>query len=256
MEVDLVEKAHYLRNQVLEMCIKAGTGHMTSCFSCVEILVALFYGGIMQEGDRFLLSKGQASPLLYAILADKGFFPEEELWKFNQADGIFGVHLQHDVPGALITAGSLGYGLGIGAGMALADREHNVFVLLGDGECYEGSIWEAAMFASHHKLDNLIAIIDRNQLCATGFTEEIVRLEDLVNKWVAFGWAAREIDGHSLSELLEAIPQISRPAAVVADTVKGKGIPFLENKPLWHGVAPTSKRDIEKARRELNDTTN
>ena len=253
MTVDLVEKAHYLRNQVLEMCIKAGTGHVTSCFSCVEILVALFYGGIMKEGDRFLLSKGHASPLLYAILADKGFFPEEELWKFNQADGIFGVHLQHDVPGALITAGSLGYGLGIGVGMALADRGHDVFVLLGDGECYEGSIWEAAMFASHYKLTNLIAIVDRNHLCATGFTSEVVNLDDLVHKWDAFGWEASGVDGHSFDLLLWLLRQPGGPFAIVANTVKGKGILFLENKPLWHGIAPTRKQDIERARRELND---
>lgn len=250
--IDLAKKAHYLRNQVLEMCIKAGTGHVTSCFSCIEILVALFYGNVMKEGDRFLLSKGHASPLLYAVLADKGFFPEKELWKFGQANGIFGVHLQHDVPGVLTTSGSLGYGLGIGAGMALANKEHRVFVLLGDGECYEGSIWEAVMFTGQQKLGNLIAIVDHNKLMVTAPTN----LEPLGAKWLSFGWCSAEVNGHDIGALQQALtePPISLPLVIIANTVKGKGIPFMENNIMWHGKAPKGE-DTERARRELNENT-
>ena len=191
---ELQKKAGSIRKTILEMCIRAGTGHITSSFSCAELLVTLYHGSILRydcsnpqwsERDRFILSKGQSSPLLYAILADRGFFPVQKLHTFCQADGMFGVHLQHDVPGAEITAGSLGHGLGIGAGMALAakidGKKYLTFVLLGDGECHEGSVWESALFTAHHELNNLIAIVDRNYFCVTGNTEDIVRL-DPINK--------------------------------------------------------------------------
>lgn len=264
----LKKKARDIRKLVLEMCVRAGTGHVSSCFCCAEILVSLYYGGILmfkpdepkwEVRDRFVLSKGHASPILYAILADLGFFPKEELNKFCRADGIFGVHLQNDVPGVEITSGSLGQGLGIAAGMAKAakmdKKQCRIFTLLGDGECYEGSIWEAAMFASHHSLNNLVAIIDRNQMCVTGFTEQIVRLAPLDEKFRAFGWEARTIDGHSFEELLSALNRFSlgetdQPLAIIANTVKGKGVSFMENEPRWHGLAPCGK-EAEKAKAEL-----
>ncbi|HEC70164.1 MAG TPA: transketolase [Candidatus Omnitrophica bacterium] len=265
----LSKKAHYLRELVLDMCIKAKTGHLTSSFSCVEILVALYYGGILKykvsqskwaRRDRFILSKGHASPLLYTVLSDLGFFPKEELFKFAQREGKFGVHLQNDVPGVEITSGSLGQGLGVGAGLALAFKKdkkpYKVFVLLGDGECYEGSIWEAVMFSSHHNLNNLIAIVDRNFLCVTDFTEKIVKFEPLEKKWEGFGWEVKRVDGHSFKELLSVLERrrldkLKRPLVVIADTVKGKGISFIENKPLWHGIAPTKEKEIKRAREEL-----
>lgn len=265
---ELEKKANYMRNQVLDMCIKAGTGHVTSSFSCTEILVALYYGGILrydvsnpkwEDRDRFILSKGHASPLLYAILADLGFFHESEIWKFCQADGIFGVHLQHDVPGVEITAGSLGCGLGIAAGIALAakmNRElHFTFVLLGDGECYEGSVWESAMFAGHYELNNLIAIVDRNWLCATDFTEDIVRLAPLDEKWKSFGWRVVTINGHSVEDILPPLDrfrskQLNAPLVIIANTVKGKGVSFMENELFWHSVAPKGER-AEIAKIEL-----
>jgi len=267
----LREKAHYLRELVLDMCIKAKTGHLTSSFSCVEILVALYYGGILkykvsqpkwERRDRFILSKGHASPLLYAVLSDLGFFPKEELFKFAQTEGKFGVHLQNDVPGVEITAGSLGQGLGVGAGLALAFKKgrkpYKVFVLLGDGECYEGSIWEAVMFSSHYNLSNLIAIVDRNFLCVTDFTEKIVKFEPLERKWKGFGWEVERIDGHSFKDLFlvldrKRLNRLNKPLVVIADTVKGKGISFIENKPLWHGIAPTKEEDIERAWKELRE---
>lgn len=265
---ELEKKANYIRNQILDMCVRAGTGHVTSSFSCTEILVALYYGGILRydvsnpkwDGrDRFILSKGHASPILYAILADIGFFNESELNKFCQANGIFGVHLQNDVPGIEITAGSLGHGLGIAAGIALAAKMNKepyfAFTLLGDGECYEGSIWESAMFAGHHELNNLIAIIDRNQLAAIDFTEKAVRLDPMDKKWEAFGWNVANINGHSFEEIFSAIDgfrsaQLNKPLVIIANTIKGKGVSFMENQPLWHAVAPKGK-EAEMAKIEL-----
>jgi transketolase len=250
------------------MCIRAGTGHLTSSLSCVDILVALFHGKILRfrpeapdwpGRDRFILSKGQASPALYAVLADLGYFDERQLDRFAQPGGRFGVHLQHDVPGAEITSGALGHGFGIAAGLALAARmdrrRTRVFALLGDGECHEGSIWESAMFAAHRKLGNLVAIVDRNGLCVTGHTEAVVSIEPIEEKWRAFGWDATRVDGHSHAALDAALrgagrSPSGRPTVVIADTVKGKGIPSISDRPLWHGIAPSGEM-AELCRREL-----
>jgi len=260
----LNKKSYELRKTVLEMCIKAGTGHVTSSLSCIDILVALHYGGVMKfdpkdpkwaERDRFILSKGQASPALYAVLADLGYFDRKMLFKFAQKDGIFGVHLQHDVPGVEITSGSLGLGLGVAAGIALAakmDRDlYFTFALLGDGECYEGSIWETAMFASHNRLNNLVAIVDRNYICATDFTENLIELEPMEDKWLAFGWDVMRIDGHNIRDILDALSNIrsrksTSPLVIIADAVKGEGIECIANNPRWHGIAPKGK-DAEEA---------
>lgn len=255
----LKKKSYAIRKSVLEMCVSAGTGHVTSSLSCIDILVALHYGGIMRldpanpewsERDRFILSKGQASPALYAILADMGFFPADELTRFAQKNGSFGVHLQHDVPGVEITSGSLGQGFGLAAGLALGARMnrelHLVFTMLGDGECYEGSIWETAMFAGHNRLNNLVAILDRNYLCVTDFTENLVALEPFEDKWLAFGWEVLRIDGHDFHALLDALTGLrsrrsSKPLIIIADTTKGEGIESIANIPLWHGAAPTGE---------------
>ncbi|MFA6091895.1 MAG: transketolase [Elusimicrobiota bacterium] len=256
----LEKKAQHIRELLLKMCCRAGTGHVTSAFSCTEIMVALYYGGLLRFDpknpewagrDRFILSKGQASVLLYPILADLGFYPVKELDKFNSADGMFGVHLQHDVPGVEITSGSLGHGIGLATGLALAfkmDREWPmVYALLGDAECYEGSVWEAAMFASHHRLSNLVAIIDRNHMGATNFTEHMVELEPLADKWRAFGWDVVSVNGHSFEQLLGALDglrsrKVAKPRLVIADTVKGKGIPFMCYDPLWHACVPKGEK--------------
>jgi len=258
----LEEKARGIREVVLEMCCNAGTGHVTSAFSSVEVMVALYYGGVLrydpknptwEDRDRFIMSKGQASVLFYPILADVGYFPKEYIEGFCRADGRFGVHLQHDVPGAEITSGSLGHGFGIATGMALAAKQdrklHLVYALLGDGECYEGSIWEAAMFASYNRLNNLVAIIDRNHLCVTNFTENMLELEPFEEKWRSFGWNAVSINGHSFEEILEALDGVrsrksSKPLAVIADTVKGEGVSFLCYEPLWHGIPPGGKDSV------------
>jgi len=255
----LKKKSYAIRKTLLEMCVAAATGHVTSSLSCIDILVALHHGGIMRldpanpewpERDRFILSKGQASPALYAILADMGFFPKEELTRFAQRGGAFGVHLQQNVPGVEITSGSLGQGFGLAAGLALGARMnrelHLVFTMLGDGECYEGSIWETAMFAGHNRLNNLVAILDRNYLCVTDFTENLVELEPFEDKWLAFGWDVLRIDGHDFHSLLDALSGLrsrrsSKPLIIIADTTKGEGIESISNIPLWHGAAPTGE---------------
>jgi len=274
----LREKAYNLRKSTLDMCVKAGTGHVTSSFSCAEIFSVLFYGDVLRydpknprwgERDRFILSKGQASPILYAALADVGYYPKEWLDTFCQKNGKFGVHLQNDVPGVEISSGSLGHGLGIAAGIALAGkmdkRDYFTFVLLGDGECYEGSVWESAMFASHNHLNNLIAIVDRNWQCATDFTEDCLRLSPLDKKWGAFGWDVKNVYGHSIKQLLNALDgfrsrKSGNPYVIIADTIKGKGSPLIESQVMWHARAPNEKeadiirRDIEEyCRREDDD---
>jgi transketolase len=257
---ELEKKAFQLREEMLEMCIRAGDGHVTSCLSCADILTVLFYGGYLrhnpkqphwEQRDRFILSKAQASPLLYVILADRGFFPKKEREKFAQKDGRFGIHLQHTVPGAEITAGSLGHGFGLAAGIALGAKLNRelflTYTLLGDGELYEGSVWETVMFAAHNNLNNLIAIVDRNYQCTMDFTENIIELEPLEDKWRAFGWEVKRVDGHNFEELDKAFMYLrSRrskgPTVIIADTVKGRGIDYISNIPLWHGSAPIKKR--------------
>lgn len=264
----LKKKSFQIRKDVLEICIKAKTGHLTSSLSCIDILVALYYGKILrfkpkspkwESRDRFILSKGQASPALYSILGDLGFFKKKELNRFAQKGGKFGVHLQNDVAGVEITAGSLGQGFGVAAGLALGAKmnrkRHLVFTLLGDGECYEGSIWETAMFASHNSLDNLIAVIDRNYLCVTDFTEKLIKLEPMEEKWRSFGWEVKRIDGHDLGRILEVLNfartrSSKKPFLIIADTVKGKGIDCISNLPLWHGMAPKGD-EIPRCRQEL-----
>lgn len=264
----LIKKSQKIRKMMLEMCIRAETGHVTSSLSCIDILVTLYHGKILkfnpknpnwENRDRFILSKGQASPALYTVLADVGFFDTKHLDNFAQKNGIFGVHLQHDVPGVEITSGSLGHGLGIASGIALAAKKNRklflTFCLLGDGECYEGSIWETALFASHHQLNNLIAIVDRNYLCTTDFTENLIQLEPVEDKWKAFGWNVLRVDGHDFESLLKALHFVrsrrsASPLVIIADTFKGKGIDFITNIPLWHAVAPKGE-EAKIAMKEL-----
>lgn len=256
--MDLVAKAKELRHTVLDMAERAKTGHVTSSFSCVEILTALYYN-VLREGDRFILSKGQASPILYAILADIGYFPKERLENWCQKDGFAGVHLQHDVPGAEITAGSLGHGFGIAAGMALSFKKdmlnNMVFTLLGDGECYEGSIWETAMFAGHNRLNNLVAIVDRNWCSATNMTEDALSLEPLKDKWEACNFEVLEVNGHSFEDLLLVFDRVrhrksTQPTCIIAHTVKGQGIQFIEDDWRWHS-RPLLEDDYKRGKEML-----
>jgi len=267
---DLYRKTNEIRQNTLDMCIRARTGHVTSSFSCAELLTALYQGGIMrydpqnpkwEDRDRFILSKGQASPILYNVLADLGFFPKDWLDGFATGEGHFGVHLQGDIPGVEYTMGSLGHGLGIGSGVALAAKmglkDYHTFVLMGDAECYEGSVWEAAMFAAHHRLNNLTAIVDRNGYGVMGATEEIVKLNPFDEKFKSFGWDVRKINGHSIEEICSALEDVrtrktEKPLAIVADTVKGKGIEFIESVARWHGLAPLGEEGV-KAKGQLGE---
>ena len=243
----LEAKTKELKQQVLEMCIKAGTGHVSSCFSCAEIMVVLYYS-VMEPRDKFILSKGHASPLLYAILADKGYFPKEELETFCMPGSRLGVHLNNDVPGVECISGSLGYGLGIGAGMAYADRTRHIYVLLGDAECQEGSVWEAAMFAGKHALSNLTAIIDCNGYGATPSNRPVTNWD-----WNAFGWGTIDCkSGHDFEYLSAFLGGVKEggPWLMKAKTVKGNGLSCFVDAPLMHGCAPTGAQ-IDICRKEL-----
>lgn len=264
----LEKKAKEIRRMMFRMCVDAGKGHVTSCLSCIEILVAMYYEAANYDSknpdwgdrDRIIISKGQCSPALYCILADLGFFNKEELKGFTKLNGKLGVHLQRGVPSISMTIGSLGQGFGIAAGIALAAKMnrklYTVYTLLGDGECYEGSIWETAMFASHNNLNNLVTIIDRNYQCVTDFTENLIELAPLEDKWKSFGFNVIKINGHSFDELLESLGFLKnkphrKPTVIIADTVKGKGVDLLCHDPLWHGRTPIDKELVNDCFKEL-----
>jgi len=268
----LQDKAADLRRTILKTALKAGKGHVPPAFSWVEIAVALFHGGggllrlhpsdpHWADRDRFLLSKGHGCLTLYAVLADLGYFSADELENFAGDGSLLAGHPDREVPGVEVISGSLGHGLGTGAGLALSakldGKDRNTVVLLGDGECHEGSVWEAAMFAAHHGLGKLTAIIDRNRLSATGYTEDIQRLEPLADKWRAFGWSVESVDGHDLTKLREVFgntlgkpDNAGQPTVVIADTIKGKGVGFMENSPDWHHRMPKGD-EIAEAERAL-----
>jgi transketolase len=262
----LRELARRIRIHALRMTAAAGSSHVGSCLSCADIL-AVLYGGVLKVRsdkphwagrDRFIMSKGHAAAALYAALAECGFLPVEELAGFYQNGGRLSGHVSHHVPGVEVSTGSLGHGLAIGAGMAYAakleDAKHRVLVLLSDGECDEGSVWEAALFASHYGLDRLIAIIDYNKIQSLGPVADTLALEPFRQKWEAFGWAVREVDGHDYRQLVGALSSlpaaVGKPTCVIAHTIKGKGVSFMENSVLWHYRAPRGE-EYEAALAEL-----
>lgn len=246
-----------IRRAVLEMTHHAGSSHVGSALSAADLIGAL-YSGILRidparaasaERDRFILSKGHACAALYAALAGRGFFPKSWLRDFCQDGAPLAGHATHQgVPGVEASTGSLGHGLSIGCGLALAAKRdataYRVFVLLSDGECDEGSTWEAALFAAHHALDNLVAIVDYNKIQSLGAVDDVLKLEPFAEKWKAFGWPVAEINGHNLFEIGEALESLPRepgkPTCVLAHTVKGKGVSFMENSLLWHYRAPNA----------------
>jgi len=249
----LAAKAKWLRQTLLEMLIAANQGHPGSVMSEAEILVALYYAGYIRyrpgkpadpSRDRFIVSKGHATMGLYPILAEIGFFPKDELLKMGKPGmGVLRIYGNNRIPGVDATAGSLGHGIGMGAGLALAarmdGRDQRCGVLVSEGELYEGSVWEAALFAAHHRLDNLVAVVDRNRRIVLGDTEELLALDPVAAKFESFGWRALEVDGHSFPELLGAFDTAfgrpeGRPTVIVANTVKGRGISFMENRAEWH----------------------
>lgn len=263
----LKDKSTQLRIKVLEAVKAAGKGHIGGVFSMIDILTVLFYGGILKhdpekpkwkDRDFFLLSKGHAGIGLYCLLSDRGYFPEKHLYELNKG-GLLGEHPDINIPGIEIVGGSLGHSLGIACGIAKANRmdknKRKVYVMMGDGECYEGSVWEAALFAGHHKLSNLILFIDRNGLIATAGTEDVNSLESVSSKWESFGFEVFEIDAHNFETIFNTLKilenkDFDKPTVIVANSIKGKGVSFMENQVSWHhgGIKGDN---YEKARAEL-----
>lgn len=255
-----------IRHELVALSHRAQSAHLGGALSCVDLLVSLYWNYLHIDPsrpddparDRFVFSKGHAVSALYAVLSRRGFFPRAEMLTYNEPHSRLPEQPAPGcVPGIEWATGSLGHGLGVGLGMALAGRiqklDYNVVVLLGDGECEEGSIWEAAMLAPRLKLGHLTAIVDFNKWQATGRTDEIMAMESLRAKWEAFGWSCREIDGHDLAAIHEALhtPRpAGRPLAIVAHTLKGKGVSFIEDDNNWHYRSPTAE-EVERARFEL-----
>jgi transketolase len=255
-----------VRRDIVEMIHEAGSGHPGGSLSCVEILVSLYFDAMRIRSadpfwelrDRFILSKGHAAPALYAVLAERGFFPRADLLRFSANGSRLQKHIDmRQVPGTELSTGSLGQGLSVAVGMCLADRidsrDRRVFVLLGDGECQEGQVWEAAMAAGHFGTGRLTAFLDYNKCQVDGYVKDICDVAPIEEKWRGFRWDVTRIDGHDPAAILAALeaPAGSRPRMIVADTVKGKGISFMENKVEWH-ASPLNGDQYRQAVLELN----
>lgn len=259
-----------LRKDVLKMVYTAGSGHIGGSFSATEIVTTLFFHEMninpkeakLADRDRFILSKGHCCPILYSALCRRGYFEEDKLWTLRQLHSPLQGHPDmRKLPALDMSSGSLGNGLSLGLGMALATqalhKDYRVFVLMGDGEQQEGAIWEAAMAASHLKVKNLIGIVDYNKLQLTDAVVDVIDVAPLADKWRAFGWNVLEIDGNNLTQVLDAFEQIrlcnnSKPSVIIADTTKGKGVSFMENQVLWHSKAP-SLEEYERACLEMKN---
>ncbi len=249
-----------IRKKILDIAVNVGAAHIAPSYSCIEILVALYLGGGLNvkahdpqwEGrDRFILSKGHAALALYTVLATKEFIPMADLESFTKDGSRLGAHPENSLPGVETFTGSLGHGLSIGAGIALgAKLDHQKYlsvILIGDGECHEGSIWEAAMFASAHKLNNLIVFVDYNRLSATDVLKNYLNIDPFKKKWEAFGWETILINGHCIKSLLSVFTKMrlrfsTKPLVVIASTIKGKGVSFMENNPIWHYRVPSEEK--------------
>lgn len=265
------ELARHIRRAVLRMTHQAKTSHIGSSYSMADLL-AVLYGGILRvkprepdwpDRDRFILSKGHGAAGVYAALAARGFFPASWLDRYGEDGTPLAGHIVHaGVPGVEVSTGSLGHGLPLGCGMALAGqrdgRPYRVFVLLSDGECDEGSVWEAALFAPQHHLDNLVVLIDYNKIQSFGRVAEVLDLEPLADKWRAFRWSVREIDGHdydAIHDALSSVPfETAKPSVVIAHTVKGQGVSFMRDQLLWHYKSPDADQ-MARALAELGSDT-
>ncbi|MEM3852603.1 MAG: transketolase [Methanomassiliicoccales archaeon] len=264
---DLERIAREVRKDIIRETQAAGSGHPGGSLSSADILTALYFRLLKHdpknprwaERDIFVLSKGHAAPALYAVLAHAGYFPRDELLNIRKLGSRLQGHAHTDVPGVEVCTGSLGQGLSIANGFALSNklwgRKSRVVVLLSDGENDEGQTWEAAIFAAHRKLDNITAFVDRNRIQNDGFTKDILNTEPLEDKWKAFGWNVSVINGHNMQEIIDAYNTSlnfkGKPSVIIADTIKGKGVSFMENNVAFHGKAP-SKEEAEKALKELD----
>ena len=268
---DLKGKANDIRIDIVNMVAEAGSGHPGGSLSSAEILCALYFGGVLEhdpanpakpDRDRFVLSKGHAAPVLYAALAEAGYFPKDELCTLRKLHSRLQGHPDcRKLPGVETSTGSLGQGLsisaGIACGLALEDNDATVFTLMGDGECQEGQVWEAAMFAAHRHLDNLVAVVDHNHLQIDGAVEDVCSPASLSAKFEAFGWQVFLCDGNDMESVLSTLESAKaarggKPKAVIAETVKGKGVSFMEGQAGWHGKAPNAEQ-TEQAIEELTD---
>lgn len=271
-DTELADLASTIRFRIIRTSYLSGTPHLGSCLSCVDLLVYLYWNELRinplepkaEDRDRFILSKGHAAPALFQVLAERGFFPVSDLENYGADGGIFGEHppTPDHLDGIEAATGSLGHGMPMGLGMALASRinqQHfNVFAILGDGECNEGTIWEAAMMASAQKIENLKIAVDYNKWQATGRSNEILDLSPLSEKWRAFGWEVREIDGHDFSQIRNAYsePVLSgKPLAIIANTIKGKGVSFMQDDNNWHYRIP-NQTELMLAAQELSIPAN
>lgn len=262
----LAKKAIEIRKEIVSMVYRANSGHVGGSLGATDLLVALYYhlmqhdpkNPLWQERDRFILSKGHCTPVIYAILADCGYFPKSDLLNFRRPGSHLQGHpYQPKTPGIEASTGTLGLGISTGLGMALAAKtkgqKQHYYILCGDGEIQEGQVWEAAMFAHKYKLDNVIGFVDRNYLQTDGNSEDIMPLEPLVPKWESFGWEVFVIDGHNYAEIINTVIQaktINKPVMIIAKTIKGKGVSFMENKVEWHGTPP-GKDEYLQAMSEL-----
>ena len=264
----LATLAAMLRARIIETSSKTGTPPLGSCLSCVDILTALYFSVLRVDTsnprapgrDRCILSKGHGAMGLFHVLAERGFYPLSDLDRYGEDGGVFAEHppTPDQLAGIEAATGSLGHGLPLGLGMAMAGRiqgqNYNVYTVLGDGECNEGSVWEAAMLAAGQKVDNVCVIIDFNKWQATGRSRDIMALDPLADKWRAFGWNAIEVDGHNFEELLAALSKFpnanGHPTAIIAHTVKGKGASFMEDDNNWHYRIPTAE-EVVKSKIEL-----
>ena len=264
----LKKKALEIRREIVTMVHRANSGHVGGSLGATEIVVALYYHTMKhrpadpawEERDRFILSKGHCTPVIYAALADCGYFPREDLKTFRRPGSHLQGHpAQHKTPGIDASTGTLGLGISTAVGMALGAKlkkqNHFYYVLCGDGEIQEGQVWEAAMFANKYKLDNIVGFVDRNYLQTDGNSEKVMPLDPLRPKWESFGWRVYDIDGNDFSQIIETIEQSKtekgKPVMIIARTIKGKGVSFMENEASWHGTPP-GKEDYEKAVKELS----
>ena len=267
MKSEWKKTANFMRKNIVKMVAEAKSGHPGGSLSAADIMTVLYFGTMQvdpdnpqwPDRDRLVLCKGHAAPVLYAALSQKGFFPEAELMSLRKVNSRLQGHPDmRKTPGVDASTGSLGQGLSIACGMAMAGKldkkDYRVFAILGDGELAEGQVWEAAMSASHYKLDNLTAILDYNGLQIDGCVKDIMCSVPVREKWEAFGWVVKEIDGHSFAEIESALQWaddiVGKPAMIIAHTVKGKGVSFMENEVDWHGKAPNAEQ-LEKALAEL-----
>lgn len=267
-KLELKELARKIRIHIIEMIATAGSGHPGGSLSAVELMVGLYFNQLQHKckepewklRDLVIFSKGHASALLYAILAEAGYFPREDLLLFRKLGSLLQGHpSRNGLPGVEISTGSLGQGLSVGLGMALGliQQENylsNVYVLVGDGECNCGQIWEAAMAAAHYKIDNLCVVLDYNQLQIDGTTKEVMNLSPIAKKWKSFGWNVIDIDGHNFNQIQKAYIQqrktIGKPTIIIGKTIKGKGVSFMENQVGWHGKTPNADQ-TQQALKEL-----